>query len=91
MSALKNPSLWLALGTTVLFAASMFALFTYVAPLLGEGRLVRLLGDYHFDPGPFGPSIHVLYPGHRRNTRKVRAFLEHLRASLQRQGLCHRL
>ncbi|HGM8012229.1 TPA: LysR family transcriptional regulator [Pseudomonas aeruginosa] len=62
-----------------------------VAPLLGEGRLVRLLGDYHFDPGPFGPSIHVLYPGHRRNTRKVRAFLEHLRASLQRQGLCHRL
>ncbi|TEH67265.1 MFS transporter, partial [Pseudomonas aeruginosa] len=36
MSALKNPSLWLALGTTVLFAASMFALFTYVAPLLGE-------------------------------------------------------
>ncbi|WP_244247869.1 hypothetical protein, partial [Pseudomonas aeruginosa] len=26
-----------------------------------------------------------------RNTRKVRAFLEHLRASLQRQGLCHRL
>ncbi|MGV8161613.1 LysR family transcriptional regulator, partial [Pseudomonas aeruginosa] len=60
-------------------------------PLLGEGRLVRLLGDYHFDPGPFGPSIHVLYPGHRRNTRKVRAFLEHLRASLQRQGLCHRL
>ncbi|NSM55900.1 LysR substrate-binding domain-containing protein, partial [Serratia marcescens] len=38
-----------------------------VAPLLGEGRLVRLLGDYHFDPGPFGPSIHVLYPGHRRN------------------------
>ncbi|MDU2612984.1 MAG: hypothetical protein E7C76_19330, partial [Pseudomonas aeruginosa] len=23
--------------------------------------------------------------------RKVRAFLEHLRASLQRQGLCHRL
>lgn len=34
-----------------------------VAPLLGEGRLVRLLGDYHFDPGPFGPSIHVLYPG----------------------------
>ncbi|OES56970.1 arabinose transporter permease, partial [Pseudomonas aeruginosa] len=36
MTALRNPSLWLALGTTVLFAASMFALFTYVAPLLGE-------------------------------------------------------
>lgn len=26
-----------------------------VAPLLGEGRLVRLLGDYHFDPGRSGP------------------------------------
>ncbi|WP_417660442.1 MFS transporter [Pseudomonas sp.] len=34
--ALKNSGLWLALSTTVLFSASMFALFTYIAPLLGE-------------------------------------------------------
>ena len=34
--ALGSLSLWLALGMTVLFAASMFCLFTYVAPLLGE-------------------------------------------------------
>ncbi|MFI8479997.1 MFS transporter [Pseudomonas sp. NPDC078700] len=34
--ALNNPGLWLALSTTVLFSGSMFALFTYIAPLLGE-------------------------------------------------------
>ncbi|MFJ3259357.1 MFS transporter [Pseudomonas sp. NPDC086581] len=36
VAALRNGQLWLALGTTVLFAAAVFALFTYVAPLLGE-------------------------------------------------------
>lgn len=35
-AALRNPRLLLALSTTVLFSASMFALFTYVAPLLRE-------------------------------------------------------
>lgn len=35
-AALRSGSLWLALGTTVLFSAAVFALFTYVAPLLGE-------------------------------------------------------
>lgn len=36
LAALKGIGLWLSLGMTVLFAASMFALFTYVAPLLGD-------------------------------------------------------
>ncbi|KAF1052381.1 MAG: Inner membrane transport protein YdhP [Stenotrophomonas maltophilia] len=36
LGALGSGSLWLALLTTVLFAASMFALFTYVAPLLND-------------------------------------------------------
>ncbi len=36
LQALGNSKLWLALTTTVMFAASMFALFTYIAPLLGE-------------------------------------------------------
>jgi DHA1 family inner membrane transport protein len=36
LGALRGAGFWLALSTTVLFAASMFALFTYVAPLLGE-------------------------------------------------------
>ncbi|MFF7708150.1 MFS transporter [Pseudomonas sp. NPDC007930] len=36
VGALKNGAIWLSLGMTALFAASMFTLFTYVAPLLGE-------------------------------------------------------
>ncbi|MBM7061671.1 MFS transporter [Pseudomonas sp. UL073] len=35
-AALRGAQFWLALSTTVLFSASMFALFTYIAPLLGE-------------------------------------------------------
>lgn len=35
-AALRSGQLWLALATTVLFSAAVFALFTYVAPLLGE-------------------------------------------------------
>lgn len=36
IAALKNGHLWLALSATVFFAASMFALFTYIAPLLRD-------------------------------------------------------
>ncbi|MHC6224202.1 MFS transporter [Pseudomonas sp. X10] len=36
LAALKGIGIWLSLTMTVLFAASMFALFTYVAPLLGD-------------------------------------------------------
>ncbi|HEY0285639.1 MAG TPA: MFS transporter [Pseudomonas sp.] len=36
LGALKGVGIWLSLSMTALFAASMFALFTYVAPLLGE-------------------------------------------------------
>lgn len=36
MAALKGAGIWLSLSMTVLFSASMFALFTYVAPLLGD-------------------------------------------------------
>ncbi|MBY5885774.1 MFS transporter [Rhizobium leguminosarum] len=36
IAALKNSGLWLALSTTVFFAASMFAPFTYIAPLLRD-------------------------------------------------------
>ncbi len=35
-TVLREGGIWLALLMTVLFAASMFALFTYIAPLLGE-------------------------------------------------------
>lgn len=36
LAALKGVNIWLSLSMTALFAASMFALFTYIAPLLGE-------------------------------------------------------
>ncbi|WP_407312055.1 MFS transporter [Pseudomonas sp. nanlin1] len=36
LSALKGLGIWLSLGMTVFFAASMFTLFTYIAPLLGD-------------------------------------------------------
>jgi len=34
--ALRNLRLWAGIGLTVLFSASMFTLFTYIAPLLNE-------------------------------------------------------
>ena len=36
VAALAHGKLWLALGTTAFFSASMFALFTYIAPLLRD-------------------------------------------------------
>ena len=36
LAALKGAGIWLSLSMTALFAASVFTLFTYVAPLLGE-------------------------------------------------------
>lgn len=36
LSALKGVGIWLSLSMTALFAASMFTLFTYIAPLLGD-------------------------------------------------------
>lgn len=36
IKALKNAGVWIALLTTVVFDASMFAMFTYVAPMLED-------------------------------------------------------
>ena len=36
LAALKGAGIWLSLSMTALFSASMFTLFTYVAPLLGD-------------------------------------------------------
>jgi DHA1 family inner membrane transport protein len=36
MAALKGASFWLSLSMTVMFSASMFALFTYITPLLTD-------------------------------------------------------
>ena len=43
-SALRHKQLWIALLTTVMFAASMFALFTYIAPLLRDVTGVSAIG-----------------------------------------------
>lgn len=36
LASLKGAGIWLSLSMTALFSASMFTLFTYIAPLLGE-------------------------------------------------------
>jgi len=36
LAALTGAGIWLSLSMTVLFAASVFTLFTYIAPLLGD-------------------------------------------------------
>lgn len=36
LAALRNGRLWMALSVTVFFSASMFTLFTYIAPLLRD-------------------------------------------------------
>ncbi|MDY7561773.1 MFS transporter [Pseudomonas sp. 10B1] len=36
LAALNGAGVWLSLSMTVMFSASVFALFTYMAPLLGE-------------------------------------------------------
>ena len=36
LASLKGAGIWLSLSMTALFSASMYTLFTYVAPLLGE-------------------------------------------------------
>lgn len=56
-------------------------------PYLERGELVEQMPDCWRDQSAFGPWIHVLYLPHRRNTRKVRAFLDYLKGHLQARGL----
>lgn len=56
-------------------------------PYLARGELVQVLADHDFDPDAFGPLILAVYPSHRRATRKVQAFIEHLGAFLAGRDL----
>ncbi|PVZ57379.1 LysR family transcriptional regulator [Pseudomonas sp. B1(2018)] len=56
------------------------------APYLARGELVDLMPQYWREPGAFGPWIYVLYLAHRRNTRKVKVFIEYLKAHWQPQA-----
>ncbi|MEJ8867543.1 MULTISPECIES: LysR family transcriptional regulator [Pseudomonas] len=57
------------------------------APYLRRGELVQLLPDADLDPEQFGRKIHVIYPAHRRHTRKHQAFIECLNEYLDEQAL----
>lgn len=54
---------------------------------LERGELVEQLLDCWRDQSAFGPTIHVLFLPHRRTTRKVRVFIDYLKAHLQAEGL----
>ena len=56
-------------------------------PYLQRGELVQLLPEAVLDPEQFGPRIHVIYPAHRRHTRKHRAFIECLKHYLDQHQL----
>ncbi|MBB1605005.1 MULTISPECIES: LysR substrate-binding domain-containing protein [unclassified Pseudomonas] len=58
-----------------------------VQPYLRDGRLRSVLEDYHFDPDAFGQRILAVYPSHRRATRKILAFIEHLEEALRQLGI----
>jgi DNA-binding transcriptional LysR family regulator len=66
-----------------LYAAPLWSL----APYLARGELLQLMHDYDFDPDAFGPLILAVYPSHRRATRKVQVFIEHLATFLAGRGL----
>jgi DNA-binding transcriptional LysR family regulator len=55
------------------------------APYLARGELVELMPQYWREPSAFGPWVYVLYLAHRRNTRKVKVFIQYLKAHWQEQ------
>ena len=57
------------------------------APYLRRGELVQLLPDTDPDPEQFGSTVHVIYPAHRRHTRKLLAFIECLSNYLEEEAL----
>jgi DNA-binding transcriptional LysR family regulator len=49
---------------------------------LAAGRLVRVLANYDANPGPMDMTIHALYHGKRRGTKKIQVFIELLSAHI---------
>ncbi|ANY86812.1 MULTISPECIES: LysR family transcriptional regulator [Pseudomonas] len=58
-----------------------------VLPYLQAGRLQAFLGDYAFDRKALGAQLQAVYPSTRRATRKIAAFIEHLRTYLSEEGM----
>jgi len=57
------------------------------APYLARGELVEVMVGQWRLPSAFGPWVHMLYLQHRRNTRKVQAFIDRLKGYLSEQEL----
>lgn len=58
-----------------------------VLPYLHDGRLQVFLSDYRFDQKALGTQLQAVYPSTRRATRKIFAFVEHMRDYLREKGL----
>lgn len=53
------------------------------APYPARGERVEVMPECWREPSGFGPMVYVLYLTHRRNTRKVKRFIEYLAAFLR--------
>ena len=56
------------------------------SPYLARGELIELMPQYWREPSAFGPWVYVLYLAHRRNTRKVKVFIDYLKAHWQQHA-----
>jgi DNA-binding transcriptional LysR family regulator len=54
---------------------------------LEAGTLVQVLPGYRANPGPMDVGLYALYPASRRNSTKIRAFVDLLAGHLARQNV----
>jgi len=54
---------------------------------LRAGTLVQVLPGYRVNPGPMDVGLYALYPASRRNSPKIRAFVDLLAAHLAQQDI----
>ena len=59
-------------------------------PYLQRGDLVQVTANPWQLKSAFGPLVHVLYLPHRRNTKKVKVFIDTLKTYIEECGLDNR-
>ncbi|WP_137820266.1 LysR family transcriptional regulator [Pseudomonas sp. 2FG] len=84
---LQSDNYDLLLANTLMGAGLHSCPLWSVKPYLESGQLLQVMTEYDFDPDAFGPLILAVYPSHRRATRKVQAFIDHLAAFLEARDL----
>jgi DNA-binding transcriptional LysR family regulator len=84
---LSSDNLDLLLEACLAGQGIMVCPYWSVLPYLRDGRLSIVLGDYHFDQKALGTQLLAVYPSTRRATRKIIAFIEHLREYLKENQL----